>query len=89
MKTGAVPAEVHDFRQAFGRRIRAARVAHGLSQLAVSRATGMATQASLSNYEHGKRDIPLVLAVAIASVLEVPLSELLGEGRDGKWRGVE
>lgn len=59
-----------------GRRIRDARRRRGLSQSEVSQAAGI-TQASLSNYETGKRELPLSTVLNLASALDVPLGDLV------------
>ena len=64
-------------RYATGRRIREWRVRRALSQAEVARASRI-TQASISNYETGKRDLPLATLIQVAGALEVPLGELLG-----------
>lgn len=77
MKTASPPPYVRAFRVAFGLRIKRARVARGMSQQELAR--GLCTQACLSNYERGRRDVPLVVAVALASSLGVRLQDLLAE----------
>ena len=62
-------------RRAVGVAIREARLRKGLSQTAVARVAGI-TQPSLSNYELGKRDMPLTTAVKIFAFLRMPI--LLG-----------
>lgn len=62
--------------RAVGPRIRKLRQARGQSQLDVARLVGV-TQASVSNYEAGKRQVTVSLAQRFASALEVPLGELL------------
>ena len=59
-----------------GVKIREWRVRRELSQANVARRAGI-TQASLSNYENGKRDMPLSTLVGVASALEVSLGDLL------------
>ena len=59
-----------------GHRIRAWRLRRELSQAEVARAAGI-TQASLSNYENGKRDLPLTTLLAVAQALNVSLGDLL------------
>lgn len=46
------------------------------TQLEVARKVGI-TQAALSNYETGKRDIPLVTAFRIAQELDISLEAML------------
>lgn len=59
-----------------GVKIREWRMRRELSQANVARRAGI-TQASLSNYENGKRDMPLSTFVGVASALEVSLGDLL------------
>ena len=59
-----------------GKRLRELRRARGRSQADVARAAGI-TQASLSNYETGKRELPLATVVNLAATLEVAIGELL------------
>lgn len=46
------------------------------TQLEVARKVGI-TQASLSNYENGKRDVPLVTAFRLAQELDFSVDSLL------------
>ncbi|RLT43374.1 MAG: XRE family transcriptional regulator [Chloroflexi bacterium] len=59
-----------------GQRIRSWRVRRELSQANVARLVGI-TQASLSNYETGKRDLPLMTLMGLTGVLNVSLGDLL------------
>lgn len=59
-----------------GVRIREWRLRRELSQADVARRAGI-TQASLSNYETGKRDMPLSTLMGVSSALNVPLGDLL------------
>ncbi len=59
-----------------GVKIREWRRRRELSQADVARRAGI-TQASLSNYENGKRDMPLCTLVGVASALNVSLGDLL------------
>ena len=65
-----------EMRSAVGRRIREWRLKRELSQADVARQAGI-TQASLSNYENGKRDLPLSTLVGVAGALNVSLGDLL------------
>ena len=47
-----------------------------MSQAEVARLAGI-TQASLSNYENGKRDLPLATLLAVSQALNVSLGDLL------------
>lgn len=59
-----------------GTRIRELRKIRGRSQADISNHMGI-TQASLSNYETGKRDLPLSTAVKLAAELDVPFGDML------------
>ena len=59
-----------------GRRLRETRHRRGLSQSAVSHSAGI-TQASLSNYETGKRELPLSTVLNLAAALDVSLGDLM------------
>jgi transcriptional regulator with XRE-family HTH domain len=63
-------------RREIGQRIRDWRLKRALSQVAVARVAGV-TQASLSNYETGKRDLPLSTFFGILAALDIGVSELL------------
>ncbi|MEX2229261.1 MAG: helix-turn-helix transcriptional regulator [Dehalococcoidia bacterium] len=63
-------------RRAIGQRIREWRLKRELSQAEVSRLAGI-TQASLSNYENGKRDLPLSTLLGVTAALNVSLGDLL------------
>ncbi|MCK9487225.1 MAG: helix-turn-helix domain-containing protein [Dehalococcoidia bacterium] len=65
----SLPSEV-------GGRIRRARLAQGLTQAVLARRIGI-TQAALSNYEVGKRDVPLSTFTALAFALDLTASDLL------------
>lgn len=66
-------------RREVGRRIREWRQKRGLSQVELIARVGIA-QASLSNYERGKRDLPLSTFLAILAALDIGAAELLGAG---------
>lgn len=68
--------ETMNHRVEVGRRLRQARRRRGLSQSEVSQSAGI-TQASLSNYETGKRELPLSTVLNIAAALDVSLGELM------------
>lgn len=59
-----------------GARIREWRLRREMSQAEVARQAGI-TQASLSNYENGKRDLPLSTLVGVAAALNVSIGDLL------------
>lgn len=65
-----------EIRTAVGQRIRDWRLKRELSQAEVAREAGI-TQASLSNYENGKRDLPLSTLVGVAGALNVSIGDLL------------
>jgi len=60
-----------------GLRIRELRTKRGYTQAALARAADI-TQATLSNYETGKRGTPIHTALALAGALDVTLGEILG-----------
>ena len=68
--------ERFEIRTAVGKRIREWRLKRELSQAEVAREASI-TQASLSNYENGKRDLPLSTLVGVAGALNVSLGDLL------------
>ena len=68
--------EESDLRTNVGRRIREWRLRRELSQAEVARRASI-TQASLSNYENGKRDLPLSTLLGVAGALNVSLGDLL------------
>jgi transcriptional regulator with XRE-family HTH domain len=63
-------------RRAVGQRIREWRLRRELSQADVARTAGI-TQASLSNYENGKRDMPLSTLLGVTGALNVSLGDVL------------
>jgi transcriptional regulator with XRE-family HTH domain len=66
-------------RRETGERLRYWRTRRQVSQSEVARASGI-TQASLSNYETGKRELPISTALAIADVLDITLGDVLEVG---------
>lgn len=62
--------------RAMGRRIREWRLRRGMKQVDLAYAAGL-TQASLSNYENGKRDLPLAAALRVAAALDITLGDLI------------
>ena len=69
--------DVIAFRTELGQRLQTARHGAGLSQLDAACMAGLMTQASLSNYETGKRDIHVRTLVALAGVYGVPVQSFL------------
>jgi transcriptional regulator with XRE-family HTH domain len=59
-----------------GVRVREWRSKRGLSQHLLAGAVGI-TQASLSNYELGKRELPLGTALRLTAPLDITLADLL------------
>jgi transcriptional regulator with XRE-family HTH domain len=59
-----------------GANARQIRTTQERSQVDVAKQVGI-TQAALSNYETGKRELPLSTALQLAHVLNVPLHKLL------------
>ncbi len=70
------PLDRNAIRKSVGIRIREWRTRRELSQAEVARGAGI-TQASLSNYENGKRDLPLSTLLGVSSALDVTVGELL------------
>lgn len=68
-----------EHRKAVGQRIREWRLRRDLSQAEVARVAGI-TQASLSNYETGKRDLPLSTLLGVSRALEVGVGDILDTG---------
>ena len=66
---------------AFAQRLRALRQARGLSQDAVALQAGI-TQASVSNYETGKREVTVATAMGLAAALDVALCQLIDLSSD-------
>ena len=71
-----VAPETQGQRRAVGQRIREWRLRRELSQADVARSAGI-TQASLSNYENGKRDMPLSTLLGVTGALNVSLGDVL------------
>ena len=61
---------------ALGARLREVRRTRSVSQQAAARAAGL-TQGSISNYEHGLRDIAVVDLLTILDELHVSLAEFM------------
>ena len=59
-----------------GQKLRELRKRRGRSQADVSNHAGI-TQASLSNYETGKRELPLSTALNLAAELDVPFGDIM------------
>lgn len=72
-----VPTDPNAFRRTLGNRIRRWRLRGQMSQAELAEATGV-TQATLSHYETGKRDVTVSTLVRIAEELEVTLEDLTG-----------
>ena len=72
---GLQPSSLKD-RRATGARLRQWRLTRQSSQSTVAHAVCI-TQASLSNYETGKRQLSVETALRLASALQIGLSELL------------
>ena len=62
-------------RRTVGDRMEDLRASAKLSQVTVAQRVGV-TQASISNYENGKRDLPFVLALRLARVYGVEVTRL-------------
>lgn len=63
--------------RANGERIRGWRRLRGHTQRSLAAVAGV-TQASLSNYESGKRELPLSAALALTNALEISLGDIVG-----------
>lgn len=63
-------------RREVGQRLRAWRLKRSLSQAEVARRAGI-TQASLSNYETGKREMPISTLLGAAAALDIACGDLL------------
>ncbi len=74
--TTNLETEQRAMRSEIGQRIREWRLRREMSQAEVARVAGI-TQASLSNYENGKRDMPLSTLLGVAAALNVSLGDLL------------
>ncbi|MEE8337791.1 MAG: helix-turn-helix transcriptional regulator [Dehalococcoidia bacterium] len=75
--SGSAPApQPISQRAAVGERLREWRLRRELSQTEVARVAGI-TQASLSNYETGKRDMPLSTFLGVVRALDVAVGDLL------------
>jgi transcriptional regulator with XRE-family HTH domain len=90
---GAVDTEAIDwFYTQVGGHIRRTRAGAGLTQLNLADRIGL-TRSSVANIEGGRQRIPLHTLVAIASVLNAPLGDLLPDGgsaaEPGVWGPVE
>lgn len=72
----ALNSEVRLQREAVGQRIKEWRIRRSMSQADVAQYAGI-TQASLSNYEHGKRDLPLSTLLGVTGALNISLAEIL------------
>ncbi len=77
MQRHAAP-HIEYLRERIGEGLRELRVAGGLTQSEVAWSSGIST-ASLSNYESGKRDLPLPTLLALAQVFDVPAVSLVPE----------
>lgn len=65
--------------ETIGARIRRSRQQRGLSQWDLARLADV-SQAAISNYESGKRELSLALALRIAAALDITLSDLTTTG---------
>jgi transcriptional regulator with XRE-family HTH domain len=74
-------ADISYSRSRTGEALRQTRLSRSMTQADVAWLSGI-TQAALSNYENGKRDIPVRALIALSRVLDVPpwtLVPALGE----------
>ena len=72
----ASPVPLSYDRESTGSRLREIRLSKGKTQADVAWMSGI-TQAALSNYENGKRDIPLRSLLALSGALEISPLELV------------
>ena len=63
----------------FGVRVRAARVAAGLTQLELARAMGYSTRSTISRIESGDHQVPMDRLDALAAALRTTPAYLLGQ----------
>ena len=63
----------------FGVRVRAARVAAGLTQLELARAMGYSTRSTISRIESGDNQVPMDRLDALAAALRTTPASLLGQ----------
>lgn len=70
-----------DLRQWLGNRIRALRVKRGLSQSDLAQQAGVGGETVVSRYERGKRLPRIDHLMALARVLGVTVSDLVGDAR--------
>ncbi|MEI7924781.1 MAG: helix-turn-helix transcriptional regulator [Chloroflexota bacterium] len=66
----------HELRAEVGARLRLLREERRISQEEIAFAAEV-TQASISNYENGRNEIPLSVLLSVCDFLGVPLSEML------------
>jgi len=66
----------HELRAEVGARLRLLREERHISQEEIAFAAEV-TQASISNYENGRNEIPLSVLLSVCDFLSVPLSEML------------
>ena len=64
------------FNERVGKRIRETRAQNEVTQTELAAKAGC-TQASISNYENGKRTLPLDVAVSVAKTLQMSLGDLV------------
>jgi transcriptional regulator with XRE-family HTH domain len=70
------PPDPNEARAIVGREIRRWRLQRHLSQAGLARAAGI-DQASISNYEAGKRDLRVSTMIRIANALSIGVEDLL------------
>ena len=66
----------HELRAEVGARLRLIREERRISQEEIAFAAEV-TQASISNYENGRNEIPLSVLLSVCDFLSVPLAEML------------
>lgn len=68
--------DVRDACEAVGDRMREWRISRRVTQRQLAERVGI-TQSALSNYENGKREMPLFVALNVSRALQVPLGLLV------------
>ncbi len=74
VETKLAPTD-HEIVQRQGQRIVELRRGRGLTQAQLSK--GICTQAALSNYEHGIRQLPILVAMRLAERLGITVDEIV------------
>ena len=78
LDTSAGAAARHPFLSALGERLRALRARRGMTRRALAEAAGV-SERHLANLEYGTGNASILVLVQVASALQCPLAELLGD----------